>query len=210
MSRPSFIGILLLTCGLLLMAGLVLWHHERLNQLDQQVMQLRLEKKLLRTGPVPIEPEAPMVQSLPEPPPLPPAPRQRQTVEPAEQGRKPLRTGPVTTELETPKIRSLPEPPPPPAPRQRQTVGPAEQGKKPLRTELVPAEPETPVIRSLPEPPPPLAPRQRQTVEPTEQDETLRRLANSAIDEECQRRGLSTDTLGETWRCVATPPEGKK
>jgi outer membrane biosynthesis protein TonB len=163
MSRPSFIGILLLTCGLLLMAGLVLWHHERLNQLDQQVMQLRLEKKLLRTGPVPTEPETPVIQSFPEPPPV---------------------------------------------PRQRQRVEPAKQVEKPLQTELVPTEPETPVIQSFPEPAPVL--RQRQTVEPSERDETLRRLANSAIDEECQRRGLSTDTLRETWRCVGTPPEGKK
>ena len=120
MSRPSFFGILLLTCGLFLLAGLVLWHHERLIQLDQQLMELRLEKKLLRAGPVPTEPEAL-------------------------------------------KIRSVPEPP-----------------------------------------------RQRQTVERSGQDETLRRLSNIAIDEECHRRGLSTDTLGETWRCVGTPPEGKR
>jgi hypothetical protein len=101
-------------------------------------------------------------------------------------------------------IQSLPGPLPPPAPRQRQAVEPVEQGEKPLQVELVPTESETPKLRPLPKPP-----RQRQTVEPSEQDET-RRLTNSLINEECQRRGQSTDTLGETWRCVGTPLEGKK
>lgn len=92
MSRPSFIGILLLTIGLAIVGSLVIWHHLWLTDLEQSVMQQRLDLKLLSSRePVPAD-EAPMTRTLPEikPAPLPkgeaPVPRTRPETKSAPSG----------------------------------------------------------------------------------------------------------------------------
>ena len=184
MSRPSFIGILLLTVGLAILAGLALWHHQWLMDLESQLTRHRLQLKVLTSKEPPPAADATAVPTLPEVKPAPSgAERLSENVprrHPAIQHENVLTSKEPPPSADVTAVPTLPE------------VKPAPSGAERL-SENVPAR--HPAIQHEAA----LAlPARRPVIEPVDE---FAGMDNRAIDKECDRRGLLTDTLPERWRC---------